>query len=101
MRPGNKERAIVAGAAAGAALMGLFLAVIMRYGAGIPGMLLMILLIIVSGAGGWMLGYQNRSREAGRKAYEKGYEAGQRDAGITILPNPDTKMSFGFHRLYR
>lgn len=101
MRPETKERAILAGAAAGAVIMGLLLSVIMKYGTGVTGIALMLLLILVSGAGGWMLGYQNRSRDAGRQAYQKGYKDGQRDAGITILPNPDTRMSFGFHRLYR
>lgn len=96
MRPRNRERAMVVGGAGGAALMGLFLMVVLQYRAELPGVLLLLLLVLVSGVSGWMLGYQRQGRRLRDAAYRKGYEDGKREGGITIRPNPKMRMLLGF-----
>ncbi len=96
MKAGNQERAMVAGGAAGAALMGLFLTVVIQFRAGLPGVLLLTLLVLVSGTSGWMLGCQRQGRRLRNAAYRKGYEDGKREGGITIRPNPKMRMLLGF-----
>lgn len=72
----TKIAAMMAGAAAGAALTALAIALIFVMGTGIGGAAIFITILAVSGGTGFLMGRLHRGRELDRRAYQRGFQAG-------------------------
>lgn len=98
----NRNTSVVAGVLAGAMVMWLWTMVMVLYGFRFLGVVLMLLIMLLSGAVGWLIGVNQKLRDEKYRAYRKGYENGYRngteEAGITICPDPDTWTAFGFRK---
>ncbi len=98
----NRNTSVVAGVLAGAMVMWLWTMVLILYGFHFLGVVLMLLIMLLSGAVGWLIGMDQKLKEERYRVYRKGYENGYRngteEAGITIRPDPDIRMAFGFKK---
>ncbi|MCD7812111.1 MAG: hypothetical protein LUG91_09755 [Ruminococcus sp.] len=90
----GKEGAIaVAGAAAGAILTGLAVEIIFGLGTGLAGAALVVMVIAVAAAFGWLTGRQSRIRKEHEAAYRSGYRRGLEEKTL-VIRQPGVSVSF-------
>lgn len=95
---GNSS-AIIVGAATGAILMSLVIMMIFGLKTGIAGAVLVVLIMAVAVAFGWLIGVQYRIRENNYISYQKGYHEGLAKRTV-IIEQPQGRCSFMIDERY-
>lgn len=89
----DKGTAVLLGGMAGAILMTLAMAIVFGLGTGATGGTLVLLIVSVAGASGWLVGYHSKLRKNTNAAYWKGYQEGLKKNTL-IIENSECRYTF-------